>query len=186
GDGVLTRQNLDLKGLKGQTVLLEEFSVSHYLLARALDSVGMKEADVKIKNIPGDEAGKAFLTDPKVQAVTTWNPHLFQATEAGKGKGLFSSKKIPGEIIDFLGVSGAALKESPDLGTTLVESWYDAAKAINDPKTRGESIEIMAKGAGASVEEFNKMLADTDLYLDREKCASFLESDTIKQTMTKV
>src|SRR6185436_14839271 len=117
GDGVLARSNLDLKGLKGQTILLEEFSVSHYLLARALDSVGMKEADVKIKNIPGDEAGKAFLTDPKVQAVATWNPHLFQATEAGKGKVIFSSKNIPGEIIDFLVVSGDALKEAPQLGT---------------------------------------------------------------------
>jgi len=186
GDGVLGRANLELKGLKGQTVLLEEFSVSHYLLARALDSVGMKEADVKIKNIPGDEAGKAFLTDPKVQAVATWNPHLFQATEQGKGKVLFSSKNIPGEIIDFLVLSGSALKESPELGSALVEAWYDAAKAINDTKTRPESIEIMAKGAGASVEEFNKMLADTDLYLDREKCASFLESGTIKETMAKV
>ena len=186
GDGVLARSNLDLKGLKGQTILLEEFSVSHYLLARALDSVGMKESDVKIKNIPGDEAGKAFLTDPKVQAVATWNPHLFQATEAGKGKVVFSSKNIPGEIIDFLVVSGDALKEAPQLGTALTEAWYDAMKAINDSKTRGESIEIMAKGAGASVEEFNKMLADTDLYLDRGKCGDFLESGTIKETMAKV
>ena len=186
GDGVLVRGNLDLKGLKGKTVLLEEFSVSHYLLARALASVGMKEADVKIKNIPGDEAGKAFLTDTKVEAVTTWNPHLFQATEQGKGKVIFSSKDVPGEIIDFLVVSAAALKENPKLGTALTEAWYDAMKHITDPKTRPEAIEIMAKGAGASVEEFNKMLADTELYTDRAKAGAFLEGGAIKETMEKV
>jgi NitT/TauT family transport system substrate-binding protein len=186
GDGVLVRDIADLKGLKGQTVLLEEMSVSHYLLARALSTVSMKESDLKIKNIPGDDAGKAFLTDTRVKAVVTWNPHLFQATDAGKGKVLFSSKDVPGEIIDLLVVSAGALKESPALGAALTAAWYDAMKHIVDPKTRPEAIEIMARGAGASVEEFNKMLADTDLYTDREKCAAFLESDTLKATMEKV
>jgi NitT/TauT family transport system substrate-binding protein len=186
GDGVLVRGIADVKGLKGKTVLLEEFSVSHYLLARALSSAGMKEADVKIKNIPGDDAGKAFLTDPKVEAVTTWNPHLFQATEGGKGKVIFSSREIPGEIIDLLVVSGSALKEQPKLGTVLTEAWYDAMKFISDAKTRPEANEIMAKAAGASVEEFNKMLADTELYTDRAKAQAFFEGAPIKETMEKI
>jgi NitT/TauT family transport system substrate-binding protein len=156
GDGS-GASDLDIKALKGKTVLLEEFSVSHYLLARALEKNGMKEADLKVKNIPGDEAGKAFLTDTKVQAVATWNPHLFQATEQGKGKVVFSSKDIPGEIIDFLVVSGDALKETPHLANALTEAWYDAMKHITEPATRAESIEIMAKAAGASVQDFNKM-----------------------------
>jgi NitT/TauT family transport system substrate-binding protein len=186
GDGVLVRPNLDIKALKGKTVLLEEFSVSHYLLARALEKEGLKEADIKVKNIPGDEAGKAFLTDNKVQAVATWNPHLFQATEQGKGKVVFSSKDIPGEIIDFLVVSGDALKETPKLGTALSDAWYDAMKHITEPGTRAEAIEIMAKAAGASVQEFNKMLADTDLYTDRARAQQFLEGQTLKDTMEKI
>ncbi|MBW2454737.1 MAG: hypothetical protein JRI68_09505, partial [Deltaproteobacteria bacterium] len=47
GDGVLARTG-DVKALKGKTILLEEFSVSHYLLNRALESVDLKEKDVKI------------------------------------------------------------------------------------------------------------------------------------------
>jgi NitT/TauT family transport system substrate-binding protein len=186
GDGVLVRKGMKLEDLKGKTVLLEEFSVSHYLLARALDKAGLKEADLKVKNIPGDEAGKAFLTDKKVEAVVTWNPHLFQATEQGKGKVAFSSKDIPGEVIDFLVVSGDALKETPKLGAALSDAWYDAMKHITEPGTRAEAIEIMAKGAGASVQEFNKMLADTDLYTDRSRAEKFLEGQTLKDTMEKV
>ena len=133
GDGVLVRGIDDLKGLRGKEILLAELSVSHYLLVRGLDSVGMKESDVKIKNTDGDEAGKAFVADPAVEAVTTWNPHLFQATEGGKGKVIFSSKEIPGEIIDLLVVNHKALQEAPQLGAVLTEAWYDAMRAIEDP-----------------------------------------------------
>lgn len=186
GDGVLVRGIEDLKGLKGKEILLSELSVSHYLLVRGLGTVGMTEADVKIKNTDGDEAGKAFVADPKVEAVTTWNPHLFQATEAGKGKVVFSSKDIPGEIIDLLVLNGAAIDASPALATVLTEAWYDAMRAIADPATRDDSIAIMAAGAHASVDEFKKMMAGTDLYTDRARGAAFLEADATKATMERI
>jgi NitT/TauT family transport system substrate-binding protein len=186
GDGVLVRGIDDLRGLKGKDILLSELSVSHYLLVRGLESVGMKESDVRIKNTDGDEAGKAFVADPKVEAVTTWNPHLFQATEGGKGKVIFSSKQIPGEIIDLLVVNSNALKQSPALGTVLTEAWYDAMRAIEDPATRDDSIAIMAAAAHASVDEFKKMMGGTDLYTDRARGAAFLEADTTRATMEKI
>jgi NitT/TauT family transport system substrate-binding protein len=184
GDGVLVRGIDDLQGLRGKQILLAELSVSHYLLVRGLDSVGMKESDVKIKNTDGDEAGKAFVADPKVEAVTTWNPHLFQAT--GKGKVIFSSKQIPGEIIDLLVVNHKALQEAPRLAMVLTEAWYDAMRAIEDPATRDDAIAIMAAGAHASVDEFKKMMGGTDLYTDRARAAAFLEADTTRATMDKI
>lgn len=186
GDGVLVRGIDDLRGLKGKEILLAELSVSHYLLVRGLESVGLAEADVKIKNTDGDEAGKAFVADPKVEAVTTWNPHLFQATEGGKGKVVFSSKQIPGEIIDLLVVNGGALRDAPALGTVLAEAWYDAMHAIEDPATREDSIAIMASGAHASVDEFKKMMAGTDLYTDRARGTAFLLADATKSTMERI
>jgi NitT/TauT family transport system substrate-binding protein len=186
GDGVLVRGIDDLRGLKGKEILLAELSVSHYLLVRGLDSVGLKERDVKIKNMDGDLAGKAFVTDSSVEAVTTWNPHLFHAVEGGKGKVIYSSKQIPGEIIDLLVMNNNALKEDPNLGWVLTEAWYDAMSAIEDPTTRDDSIKIMAAAAGASVEEFKKMLEGTDLLTDRRKAAELLESDRLKATMEKI
>jgi NitT/TauT family transport system substrate-binding protein len=186
GDGVLVRGIDDLRGLRGKEILLAELSVSHYLLVRGLASVGMKESDVKIKNSDGDEAGKAFVADARVEAVTTWNPHLFQAIEAGKGKVIYSSKDIPGEIIDLLVVNRKALAESPQLGTVLTEAWYDAMRAIEDPATREESIAIMAAGARATVDEFKKMMDGTDLYTDRARAAAFLQADATKATMERI
>ncbi|MGC1332015.1 ABC transporter substrate-binding protein, partial [Pseudomonas sp.] len=55
--------------LKGMNVNLVELSVSHYLLARALDSVGLKEADLKVENTSDADIAAAFNTD-QVKAVT--------------------------------------------------------------------------------------------------------------------
>jgi len=186
GDGVLVRGDLKLGDLKGKSVLLEEFSVSHYLLCRALESAGMSEADVTIKNLGGDDAGKAFLTDDKVEVVVTWNPHLFLAEEGGKGKVVFNSSHIPGEIVDLLVVNGMMLDVAPKVAQALVDAWYDAMAMIENPATRAEAVKIMADGAGASVEEFEKMLKGTILYIDPAKGAEFLEGKAIQDTMKKV
>jgi len=45
-DGVVLKGSDQLTDIKGQNINLVELSVSHYLLARALDSVDMSEADV--------------------------------------------------------------------------------------------------------------------------------------------
>jgi len=186
GDGVLVRGIKDLKGLKGKEILLAELSVSHYLLVRGLDSVGMKESDVKIKNTDADDAGKAFIADPKVEAVTTWHPHLYLAVEGGQGKVIYSSKDIPGEIIDLLAVNGRVLQETPQLGTVLTEAWYDAMRMIEDPATREEALAVMAAGARVKVDEFKKMLGGLVMYTDRAKAAAFLQADTTKATMERI
>jgi NitT/TauT family transport system substrate-binding protein len=46
----------------------------------------------------------------------------------------FSSKDVPGEIIDLLVISAAALKESPALGAALTDAWYNAMKHVGAPR----------------------------------------------------
>ena len=49
--------------------------MSHYLLARGLDSVGLKEADITVVNTSDADMVAAYET-PDVTAVVTWNPLL--------------------------------------------------------------------------------------------------------------
>ena len=49
-DAIILKGKDELADIKGQQINLVELSVSHYLLARALDSVSMTEADVKVVN----------------------------------------------------------------------------------------------------------------------------------------
>ena len=49
-DAVILKGKSDLAAIKGQKVNLVEFSVSHYLLARALESKKLAEKDIKVVN----------------------------------------------------------------------------------------------------------------------------------------
>ena len=73
-DAVILKGDGDLASLAGKPVNLVELSVSHYLLARALDSVGLREADLdRVINTSDADMIAAFAT-PEVEAVVTWNP----------------------------------------------------------------------------------------------------------------
>lgn len=186
GDGVLLRKGMTIKDLKGKSVMLEQFSVSHYLLNRALEQNSLSESDVKIVNIPGDDAGKAFLTDDTVQAVATWNPHLFNAQESGKGVVAFDSTKIPGEIIDLLVFNEQIVKKNPKAIEAVVMAWYDAMDMIANPSLREQAITVMAEGAGATPREFEKMMGGTILYTDSGKAIEFFDSAALPETMKRI
>ena len=75
-DGVVIKgTGKTVADLKGMNVNLVELSVSHYLLARALESADLSEKDLKVVNTSDADIAAAFNTD-QVQAVTTWNPML--------------------------------------------------------------------------------------------------------------
>ncbi len=123
-DAVMATPKLKtMQALKGKTVALEEFSVSHFLLVTALTKNGMTPADVKIVNLSAGDAAAAFMAG-RVDAATVWNPWVNQIELSGKGKALFTSKNIPGLIPDLLVVQEKSLaanrKELPRHGQGLV------------------------------------------------------------------
>jgi ABC-type nitrate/sulfonate/bicarbonate transport system substrate-binding protein len=174
-----------VKQLKGKEIKCEQFSVSHYLVLRALEINGMKETDVTIVNTPGDEAGQLFLTGG-ADVVATWNPHLFLAEEQGKGTVIFSSKNIPEEIVDLVVFDKDVIDKKPAVALALTYAWYDAMEYFNSLATKADAIAIMADAAGASVEDFKKMLGGIDLYVDPSDASDFLNSDIILETEQKV
>jgi NitT/TauT family transport system substrate-binding protein len=186
GDGVLVRTGMTVDDLKGKDILLEQFSVSHYVLSRLLERHGIADNEVTIKNTPGDDAGKAFLADDTVQAVATWNPHLFLAKESNKGEILFDSSSIPGEIIDLLVFNGKTLASDPKVAEAIVLAWYDAMALITGADTRDAAIKTMAEGAGAEVEEFERMLEGTILYTDAAKGVELFKSPDLPETMNRI
>jgi len=81
-DAVILKGDGDLTSLAGMPVNLVELSVSHYLLARALDSVGLSEADLDgVINTSDADMIAAFATDD-VEAVVTWNPLVSEIMNA--------------------------------------------------------------------------------------------------------
>ena len=78
-DGVVLKGTDTLANIKGQDVNLVELSVSHYLLARALDTVNLSEKDLTVVNTSDADMVAAFTTKG-VTAVATWNPQIGRAS----------------------------------------------------------------------------------------------------------
>src|SRR5271156_1740139 len=124
-DGVVLKgKGKKLEDIKGQKVNLVELSVSHYLLVRALSSIGLSERDVKIVNTSDADIVGAFAA-PATSAVVTWKPQLSAVMTAPNAQLVFDSSKIPGEIIDLMVVNSATLKVNQNLGKALVGAWYE-------------------------------------------------------------
>ncbi|MEL7173705.1 MAG: aminotransferase class IV, partial [Pseudomonadota bacterium] len=74
-DGILLKGSDRVAALKGQQINLVELSVSHYLLARALEGADLKMTDVNTVNTSDADIAGAFTSDD-VTAAVAWNPQL--------------------------------------------------------------------------------------------------------------
>ncbi len=180
-DGIVVKNGKTVADLKGRSINLVELSVSHYLLARALDVNGLKETDVKTVNTSDADIAGIFTADANGAAVT-WNPPLMKARAAPGATLVFDSSKIPGEIMDLMVVKTAA----PDtLKKALTGAWYESLKAMNGADA-AEAKRYMAEASGATVADFEAQLGTTALFSLPSDGAAFAASPDVKATMDKV
>lgn len=178
-DGVILKGKSSLKDIKGQQVNLVELSVSHYLLARALESVGMSERDVTVVNTSDADLVAAYTT-PDVTSVVTWNPLLSEITAMPKSNKVFDSADIKGEIIDLLVVNTKTLKENPKLGKALTGAWYEIMAKMQSDKA---ALQHMATASGTDLAGYEAQLATTEMLYTPDAAVAFTKSKQLPKTM---
>ncbi|WP_035015516.1 putative urea ABC transporter substrate-binding protein [Catenovulum agarivorans] len=180
-DGVVLKNKSRLADIKGQTVNLVELSVSHYLLARGLESVGMTERDVNVVNTSDADLVAAYSTKD-VTSVVTWNPLLSEITAQPTAEKVFDSSDIPGEIIDLLVVNTQTLQANPNFGKALVGAWYEImSKMKND-----QVLTHMAKASGTDLAGYKAQLASTKMFYSAADAVAFTNNKQLTQTMKYV
>jgi len=185
-DGLVVKGDVGLDALKGKQINLVELSVSHYLLARALDSVDLEEREVTVFNTSDADMVAAFKT-PDVEVAVTWNPLLSEiATEPG-AKVLYTSADIPGEIIDMMVVNTEVLKANPDFGKALVGAWYETMSIMSKDDAAGrEARTFMAEMSGTDLAGYDSQLATTRMFYTPAEAAAFVNSEVLIETMDVV
>ena len=163
-DGVVLKgAGKKLADIKGQSVNLVELSVSHYLLARGLASVGLRERDVKVVNTSDADIVGAFKA-PTVTAAVTWKPLLSEIVSPTTSL-VFDSSKTPGEILDLMVVNTKTLKADPNLAKALVGAWYETLAVMNGKDAKATTAkQAMAKASGTDLKGFEAQLLTTFLY----------------------
>ncbi|WP_174298429.1 putative urea ABC transporter substrate-binding protein [Sphingomonas bacterium] len=185
-DGIVLKNASTLADIKGRTVYLVELSVSHYLLARGLSTVGLKLSDVKTVNTSDADIVGAFA-NPAATAAVTWNPQLNELRRTPGAKPVFDSHQLPAEILDLLAVDTATLKANPNLGKALAGIWYETIGLMQRKDAAGAAARAaMAKMAGSTPQAFDAQLATTHLYATPKAAVAAVTAPALAGTMTKV
>lgn len=186
-DGIVMKgKSKTVADLKDQTVNLVQFSVSHYLLARALETVGLSEKDLSTINTSDADMVAAFNTQD-VQNVATWNPLLAEIKTSPDTTEVFNSSQIPGEIMDMMVVNTETLKENPNLGKALTGAWYEMTALMTAGTPEGQAaLTAMANASGTDLAGFKAQLANTRLFYAPQDSLSFVLSPELPKTMEKI
>ncbi|MFW5823465.1 MAG: putative urea ABC transporter substrate-binding protein [Marinobacter sp.] len=185
-DGLVSKDADSIEDLKGETVHLVELSVSHYLLVRALDSVGLEERDLKVVNISDADLVSAFQTD-EVRHVATWNPLLTEVAAMPGVTPLFDSSQIPGHIKDLTLVNSETLEDNPKLGKALVGAWYETMSILRSDSEEGrEARAMLGEVSGTDREGYEEQLAGMRMFWEPENAVEFINSDQARQAMDDV
>ena len=185
-DAIVLKNTDQLAAIKGQRVNLVELSVSHYLLARGLDSVGLSEADITVVNTSDADMVAVYGTKD-VSAVVTWNPLLTEISRQPGSHKVFDSSDIPGEIIDLLVVNTATLNKHPKLGKALVGAWYEIMGLMQGQSKQALAARtFMAKASGTDLAGFDAQLASTQMFYQPAAALTLTESKQLHATMQKV
>jgi NitT/TauT family transport system substrate-binding protein len=181
-DGVVLKKGKSLADIKGRTINIVELSVSHYLLARGLSTVKLKEKDIKILNTSDADIVAAFKA-PESTAVVTWNPQLLEVKGEKDATLVFDSSKIPGEIQDLMVINTDTLKDNPNLGKALVGIWYETIALMKDTGDKGKAArEEMAKLSGTDLAGFDSQLKTTRMFYTPKETIAFLASAELPKT----
>ena len=184
-DGIVLKGTSKLSDIKGRKVNIVEMSVSHYLLARALSTVGLKEKDIKTVNTSDADIVAAFNSADS-KAVVTWNPQLTEVKGVKGASMVFDSSKIPGEIIDTTIVRGDVLKDNPDFAKALTGIWYETIAIMAKEKEGAAAREAMAKLSGTDLAGFDGQLKTTRMFYEPKEAVDFTKSSALVTTMDNV
>ncbi|MBL8695282.1 MAG: ABC transporter substrate-binding protein [Planctomycetes bacterium] len=140
-----------LKDLRGKRVALEPGTLNGYLLSAALTRAGLTWGD--IKTIPMAQVDVACaLQSGTVDAVVTYPPFSADCSRVEGAKPLFSSRSIPGEIVDILAVDAPLLETDRPRLERLLAGITQAQEYI--ATHREDAYRRMAVASRMSLEDF--------------------------------
>ncbi len=156
GDAIIGRPAIKkLQDLKGKRFGVESPALGAFEISRALEQAGMTTQDVKIVSLLVSDDERAFK-DGSVDAVVTYEPTVSKLRAIG-GNLLWSSKQIPGEVLDVVAMRESAITQQPEAANALTTGWFRALDYLQ--KHPQDAARRMAAHEGLTPEAFLKSLS---------------------------
>ena len=170
----------NVTSLKGRRVGVEGGSMGIFVLGRALEQAGLSFDDITMISKDQSTMERSYVSG-EVDAAVTYPPFsVGLGGTAGDGHLIFSSKQIPGEVVDLVAVD--ADKLNPGDAAKFQKIWkrimtYVAANSE-------ESYRAMANREKISREEFQATMNGLQL-VSPEQQRALIEKGGIKVTVQK-
>jgi len=129
-DAILAKPDIKaMPSLMGKRIGVEGSALGAFTLARALELHHLALEDIEIIQLEINEHEKAYKEE-LVDAVVTFEPVRTKLLNAGAHE-LFSSREIPGEIVDVLVVCNCVLKQQQGNIQKLINGWFEALEYLD-------------------------------------------------------
>ena len=149
GDVILAREGISsVKDLAGKKVAVESTALGAFMLTRALEKNDMVAQDI-LPILTTSDRMVSIYTKGDVDAVVTFEPHRTKILRLG-AKEVFTSRDMPGEIIDVVVVARSLLETRPEALKKFVDLWLEAIEIIN---TTDRADALIARRNQLTVEE---------------------------------
>jgi NitT/TauT family transport system substrate-binding protein len=145
----------DVRALRGRRVGVTLSPLDIFFLTRALELHGMTLQDISPVYVRTADMTEA-LREGKVDAITAYPPNSTEIENAGLARAIFSSSRIPGEIVDVLALDEAVVRERPEDVAGVIRAFYRAVDFAKDHPE--EAWQIMSARERVTPEEFRAAL----------------------------
>ncbi|TBU92590.1 putative urea ABC transporter substrate-binding protein [Phytopseudomonas dryadis] len=185
-DAIILKHGQTLADIRGQRVNIVQFSISHYFLARALESVGLSERELTLVNT-SDADMVSLYGQPSVSAMVTWNPMVSDILRRDDAHLVFDSRQMPGELTDAIVAHTATLEQNPALGKALIGAWFETLAVMRRDDEQGrQARETMGIAAGTDRAGYEQQLAATHLFYSAQEAVDFISDPQLAKTMARI
>ncbi len=179
-DSVIAKSEIkSITDLKNKSIGVENTALGSYVLSRLLEKAKLSYEDIILVPLSINRHEEAFKQDI-IDAVITFEPVRTNLIQAG-GVEIFSSKDIPGEIVDVLVVQNNM--KNTEFVNDILQGWEKAALEIVKKDT--DAIKIISKRLKQNEEEFIASLDGLKIPT-REESTQLLSNGALKNTITKI
>ncbi len=157
-DVILAKPTLTGKeSLRGARVGVELGSLGVYVLVRALEEQGLTLKDITAISLDQLSMRQAY-ENGELDALVTYPPISIAMMKDGKAVPVYTTAKIPGEVVDVIAIDEKMVREHTAAVRKLLNAFRRAVDyAASNP---AEANKIMAEREGITPEEFAVALSD--------------------------
>lgn len=166
GDVIVAREGLRTpRDLSERRVGLELDSLNLYVLSRALERSGLTLGEVELVPLAQESLDEAWRAG-RIDAAVSYPPHSLVLLEHPGAHVLFTSREIPGEVVDLVALDASVLRRAPRTGVRLARAF---ARAVEWARAHPETAwPLLAARESMGPEAFRRIVEE-DLVLGTEE-----------------